>query len=140
MNDNVKKVAIGATIAATAGYIAGVLTAPKSGRQTRKDIKSAAYRAKREAEKSLKKLCGELDELINQVKKGAKKLSKSAGEEFATAVTKAQFAKQKAREAISSIHEGDISQDDLNQALDEAEEAIVKLRQFVKKHPTAAAS
>jgi gas vesicle protein len=31
----VKKIAIGASIAALAGYVTGVLTAPKSGKQTR---------------------------------------------------------------------------------------------------------
>ena len=39
-------VAIGAAITAVAGYIAGVLTAPKSGKETREDIKVASTKAK----------------------------------------------------------------------------------------------
>jgi gas vesicle protein len=33
-----KRVAIGSAVAAAAGYVAGVLTAPKSGKATRKDV------------------------------------------------------------------------------------------------------
>lgn len=36
------KIAIGAIIGAAAGVVAGVLTAPKSGRETRDDIKRKA--------------------------------------------------------------------------------------------------
>jgi gas vesicle protein len=38
---NFKRVAIGSGIAAAAGFVAGVLTAPKSGKETRADIKTA---------------------------------------------------------------------------------------------------
>ncbi|MEO7364397.1 MAG: YtxH domain-containing protein [Candidatus Saccharimonadales bacterium] len=44
-----KKLAIGAAIAGAAGYLAGVLTAPKSGKATRDDIKDATQRGISEA-------------------------------------------------------------------------------------------
>ena len=37
-----KKFALGALFAAAIGYIAGILTAPKSGKETREDLKNAA--------------------------------------------------------------------------------------------------
>jgi gas vesicle protein len=40
------KLAIGAIIGAAAGIVAGVLTAPKSGKETRDDIKRKASEAK----------------------------------------------------------------------------------------------
>ena len=52
----VKKLAIGAAISAVLGYIAGILTAPKSGKETRDDIKSKAHETYAAAEKELKKL------------------------------------------------------------------------------------
>ena len=135
MKDGTKKIAVGAAIAAAAGYVAGILTAPKSGKETRKDIKDTAIKAKHEAEKKLKELHSELDKLLNEAKNGAKKLKKGTAEEFATVVTKAQFAKQKAREVLSAIHEGDASDGDLQDALNEVKQAIDHLKTYIKKHP-----
>ena len=44
-----KKLAIGAIVGAIAGLAAGVLTAPKSGRETRDDIKKKAEEMKDKA-------------------------------------------------------------------------------------------
>ncbi len=44
------KFALGAIIGAIAGGIAGILTAPKSGKETRADLKDKAGKAKLEAE------------------------------------------------------------------------------------------
>ena len=51
-----KKWALGAVIAAIGGFITGILTAPKSGKETRQDIKDEAVKLKGEAEKTLKQL------------------------------------------------------------------------------------
>ena len=40
------KFALGALFGAVAGFVAGVLTAPKSGKETRADIKNAANKTK----------------------------------------------------------------------------------------------
>lgn len=40
------KFAIGALIGVAAGFITGILTAPKSGKETRQDIKEASAKAK----------------------------------------------------------------------------------------------
>ncbi len=132
--DGAKKFAIGAMIAAAAGYIAGILTAPKSGKETRKDIANATIKAKTEAEKKLKELHSELDKLMKQAKTGAQKLSENTKEEFATVMTKAQFAKEKARQVLSAVHEGDAEDKDLKKAVDEARQAANHLRQFLTKH------
>lgn len=42
-----KKLALGAVIAAVAGVVAGTLMAPKSGKQTRSDIKKTATTLKK---------------------------------------------------------------------------------------------
>jgi gas vesicle protein len=54
--DVIKKVAIGSAIAAGVGYLTGILTAPKSGKATRQDIKKATAKKAKEAEKELKKI------------------------------------------------------------------------------------
>ena len=58
MDKRVKKFAIGTVIAAAAGYVAGLLTAPKSGKETREDIKNTAVKTYKVAEKELKELHG----------------------------------------------------------------------------------
>ncbi len=133
MKDKTKKFAIGAVVAAVAGYIAGILTAPKSGKQTRKDIKDQALKTKSEAEKKLKQLHSELDDLLNQAKSSAHKLQKEAGESFATVVAEAQFAKEKVRGILSALHDGYAEDTDLQNALDQASAAIKDLKGFLVK-------
>ncbi|HSW92257.1 MAG TPA: YtxH domain-containing protein [Patescibacteria group bacterium] len=47
------KFALGAIIGAAAGLVAGVLTAPKAGKETRADIKAKAGELKADADKKL---------------------------------------------------------------------------------------
>ena len=50
------------------GYLAGILTAPKSGKETREDIKDTAVKTYSEAEKQLKKLHTELNDVLAEAK------------------------------------------------------------------------
>ena len=129
-----KKLAIGAVIAAGAGYVAGILTAPKSGKETRKDIQTAAIKAKTEGEKQLKHLHSELSDLIDSAEKHGKELKKSAGENYGKAVGAASEAKNKAREVLSAVHEGDVHDKDLKSAIAESKKAVDHLKQFLGKH------
>lgn len=130
-----RKFALGAVIAAAAGYLAGILTAPKSGKETRKDIQNAAVKTKAEAEKALKNLHSELADLIKEAKQKAKDLSDTAKEELTGAVEKAQTAKEKTREILSAIHEGGANDEDLQRAIDEAKKAASYLKQYIKNAP-----
>src|SRR5665213_3727684 len=121
--ENLKRIAIGSTVAAAAGYLAGVLTAPKSGKQTRADIKSAADSSRVQAEKDLKRLHTELDKVIKDAKAGSGKLSAKAQKELAELVEKAKDTKEKTREVISAIHEGDAEDKDLARAVKNANTA-----------------
>lgn len=135
-NDNsrlVKGVAIGGAIAALAGYVAGVLTAPKSGKETRQDIKGAADRTRLEAEKELKKLHTDLDTAIKEAKKQGGNLSKKAQVELDELIEKAKDTKEKAREVISAIHEGDAEDQDLKRAVKNANSALEHLKEYLKK-------
>jgi gas vesicle protein len=133
MDKRTKKFAVGAMIAAAAGYVAGILTAPKSGKETRKDIKDGAAHAYTAAEKELKALHTELSKLMDQGRNRANEFKGTAQENMDKAMAAAKMAKDKARELLSAVHEGDADDKDLKKAIDEATKAVDHLKSFLKK-------
>lgn len=128
-----RNLAIGGLILAGASYVAGVLTAPKSGKETRKDIKKAAIKAKMEAEKKLKKAHSELSDLVDEAKKSAEKATKGADAELKKAITQAEKVRQKSREILSAVHEGEAQNKDLENALQDVKQAAKHLKTFLTK-------
>lgn len=133
MGKSAKKFAIGAGIAGAAGYLAGLLTAPQSGKETRQDIKETAYKGLSEAEKDLKKLHTELDKIMSEARTKGDKLSGKAQKEVSDLVEKAKDTKEKAREMLSAIHEGNAEDKDLHRAIKDANAAITHLKDYLKK-------
>jgi gas vesicle protein len=127
----VKAFAIGAALSALAGYLAGILTAPKSGKETRQDIKNKAEASYTAAEKELKKLHTELTDVLNEV--GERLTSFKNRKDVDAALKKGQHAKQKAREVLSTLHDGETEDVDLRKAIKDATDAIEHLRNFLKK-------
>lgn len=127
------KVALGTVLAAGAGYVVGVLTAPKSGSETRKDIRKKALAAKTEAEQKLKKAHSELSKLLDEANLKAKTGKDKVSAEVKDAMTKAEAAKQKARELLSAIHEGEAEDRDLQKAVEETKQALTHLKKYIGK-------
>lgn len=127
----VKKVAIGAAISAAVGYLAGILTAPKSGKETRQAIKDKAQETYVAAEKELKKLHTELTDTIDEVSNRITSFRNS--KEVSSALDKGRDAKQKAREVLSAMHDGEADDKDLKGAINDATKAIEHLRDFLRK-------
>ncbi len=132
MAKNSGKLAVGALVAGAIGYVAGVLTAPKSGKETRQDIKHAASKARVEAEKKLKVLHSELSQKLTAAKKKGQKLQGKAKNEFNDIMIKAGVAREKVRSLLSAIHEGDSDEPELKKALKEAKDALKHLEKYVK--------
>lgn len=128
-----KNFALGALFAAIAGFVAGILTAPKSGKETRADIKNAANASVTEAEKQLKKLHTQLNTMIKDVKSEAESAKGKAKTQIDEAMSKAQTVREKAREVLSAVHDGDVEDKDLHKAITDATKAVEDLRTFVKK-------
>lgn len=128
-----KKVALLAGVAAAVGYVAGLLTAPQSGKETRQDIKDATKSGLGQAEKQLKNASAELGSLVGEAKKRGDELSGKARKELEELSGKAQVAREKAREVLSAIHEGDAEDQDLKRAVEEANQSIKHLRAYLKK-------
>jgi gas vesicle protein len=133
-SDTTKKWALGALVAAIAGYIAGILTAPKSGKETRQDIKQGVEHGVAEAEKTLKKLHTQLTELTTEAKEKATALKGTAQKDLQVALDKTTVVREKAREVLSALHEGNTVEDkDLRKAIDDANKAIDHLKTYLKK-------
>lgn len=126
------KWAIGAAIAGIAGFLTGILTAPKSGKETRDDIKSAATKAKTEAEKKLKELHSDLNTAIADVKAQGEVLTGKAKEEYNELLEKAKSAKEKVRDVLSTIHDGTPDDPELKKALTDAKVALKSLEKYLK--------
>lgn len=125
------KFALGAALSAIAGYVAGVLTAPQSGKETRQDIKSKAVDTYAAAEKQLKKLHTELSDVIDEV--SDKFESFKDRKDVSSALDKGRDAKQKAREVLSTLHDGEGEDKDLKKAIADATKSIEHLRDFLRK-------
>jgi gas vesicle protein len=129
--DMVKKFAVGAVFMAALGYVAGLLTAPKSGKETRDDIKNKAGDTIAAAEKELKKLHTELTDVIDEV--SDRITSFRNNKDVSNALDKGRDAKQKAREVLSTLHDGEANDKDLQKAIKDATQAIEHLRDFLRK-------
>lgn len=72
-------VGVGVLTAAAAGFAAGILTAPKSGKETRADLKLKAGKLKASATKKAKSVASKTGDIVENVKDEAIDLKKRAG-------------------------------------------------------------
>lgn len=128
-----KVVAVGAIVAAGAGYLAGILTAPKSGKETRNDIAKTASKARVDGERQLKKLHSELTEVLKETEEAAKKTRLKVSDDLNEATKNAKAAKEKAREILSALHDGDADDPNLQAVIDEVKLAKTNLVKYLKK-------
>jgi gas vesicle protein len=133
MNKTTKRVALGTIFAAAIGYVTGILTAPKSGKETRKDIKVAAEQGMAEAEKQLKKLHTQMNDVLAEAKTKATTLKGTAQKDIEVAMEKVGVAKEKARELLSALHEGGAEDKELKKAISDANKAVEHLKTYLKK-------
>jgi gas vesicle protein len=133
MRKSTKRFAFTTMAAVAAGYVAGILTAPKSGKETRADIKNTAEKSYAEAEKELKKLHTELSQALEVAKTKLETANGKSREELEAAMKIAKQGKDKAREILSAVHEGEAEDKDLKKAITEATKAFNHLKTFLGK-------
>ncbi len=128
----VRKVAVGSAVAGAIGYLAGILTAPKSGKDTRQDIANKAEDVKYSAEDELRGANDELKVLIKSAKEKTVTLSSAARAEFNEAVIKAKDAQNKAGEVLKAVKQGEANDPELNKAVKQAKQAVKNLSKYLK--------
>jgi gas vesicle protein len=127
-----KKMAVSALIAGVAGYIGGVLTAPKSGKETRRQLTEEAEGLKDSAEDQLQKANDELKVLLKDAKTKTVALSAQAREEFNEAVLRAKDAQNKTSTALKALKNGAADDPELNKAVKQARQAVKNLSKYFK--------
>ena len=126
-----RKLAIGAALAGAVGYVTGILTAPKSGKETREDIADKAEDLKEGAEEQLQTAHDELNELIATAKNKSVALGSKAREEFNEAVVRAKDAQNKASHVLKAVRAGQADDPALNKAIKQAKQAKKNLSKYL---------
>lgn len=126
-----RKLAIGTAIGGAVGYVTGILTAPKSGKQTRVDIAEKAEDIKEGAEDQLQNLHDELDDLVKAAKNKSIALGSKAREEFNEAVVHAKDAQNKAGHVLKAVRAGQADDPALNKAIKQAKQAKKNLSKYL---------
>lgn len=120
--------------AAGMGYIAGILTAPKSGKETRKDIHNKAVETKEELTKKLDDVSTELGAAIEKGKTRVKNLEAGAKAEVEKAVNAAVLARDKAKDVIAAVKRGEAEDKDLKKAVNDVHSAVDNLKKYLQKN------
>lgn len=128
-----KRLALGAAVAGAAGFLAGLLTAPKSGRETREELLKSAGKTANDVEAQLKNLHAELADLIDETREKGDELNGKAKREFNSLADLAKDSKNKAQDVLKSAKKGELSDKDLQKAITDAKHAIDHLKDFLKK-------
>jgi gas vesicle protein len=134
--DEIKRTALGIGLSAAAGFVAGVLIAPKSGKQSREDLSNKTKSELSLAEDKLKLLHSQINELISVAKDGGRELDidSRAAKKYAMILDSAKSAKEKLSLILDAIKQGGSSEDqELNKAIKEAEQAINHAKSFLLK-------
>lgn len=127
-----RKIAVGALVAGAVGYLAGILTAPNSGKDTRQDISDKAVDVRDETIEQLQDLQDELGNLLNDAKNKTLALGAKAREEFDEAVVSAKDAKNKTGVLLKSVKAGEAEDPELNKAIKQAKAAAKNLGKYFK--------
>lgn len=126
------KIVAGVVLAGLAGYIAGVLTAPKSGQETRQDIRDGASRALEVAEEKLLSLREDLGDLIEIASSKVTSAKGRAKDQLNNAIDIAKDARVKSAEVAKAVKHGEADQSELNRAMKQLKDAKKNLTKYLK--------
>lgn len=126
------KVVKSGVLGAAVGIVAGLLLAPKSGRETRQGIKQAANRAVGSVERQLKQLYRDLSQAVGEAELHADKLKGKSAVELAGIIVAANKVKTSLKELLSTVRDGEADEDDIERVLKNGQAAIRKLTKRIK--------
>ena len=127
-----KKLAVGTIFGGIVGYVAGLLTAPQSGAETREDIVDQTANLKDDTSLELSIAYDKLSDVIKRAQKKAVTLSAQAREEFNESLIRAKDAQTKAKVVLKAVKSGGSDNPELNRAVKQAKQATKNLGKFMK--------
>ena len=127
-----RKWALGTLIAGVVGYIGGILTAPKSGKETREDIVDKAEDIKNDTRVELENLQDDISDLLAKAKTKAETLSSQARDEINEAVLRAKEVQAKTSIVLKAMKTGEAEDPQLNKAVKQAKQAKKNLSHYLK--------
>ncbi len=130
--DEKKGLAVGAAIGAVVGVITGLLFAPKSGKDTRKDIKTATSTAVKKCELESKNVHQELSKIIEKGELYAKTASRSAIVSTKKLLEQAKHSRELLTTVATAFKKGKAEDKDLDKAIQEAKKARDALKKYLK--------
>ena len=126
--------AVGLAVGLATGYLVGLLTAPKSGAETRQDIVDATNRAVASAQQKLSATQAQVTELVEVAKAKAKSLTMYRRQDLDELIDNAKIAQDKAKAMLVAVKEGEADDPDLQRAVEKANQAKENLANFLKKN------
>lgn len=134
MKEKNKGLAAGAAIGAVLGVITGILFAPKSGKETRKDLKDAAEKAGERFSVEAKKLEEEITALLDKADDMIKSTSTTVSSKLSELEVQAKDAQAKLVTLYKSVRAGKAEDAELDEALQKAKESRDALKSYLKKN------
>jgi gas vesicle protein len=131
-DNNGRKWALGALIGGVTGYVGGILTAPKSGKETREDIVDKAEDIKNDTRVELENLQDDISDLLAKAKTKAESLGSQARDEINEAVLRAKDAQAKTSVVLKAMKTGEAEDPQLNKAVKQAKQAKKNLSRYLK--------
>jgi gas vesicle protein len=131
--DSNKGLALGAAIGAVVGVVTGILFAPKSGKETRQDIKDTAVKVAAKLQEEAKHLQEELSHLIEKAEEKAKEAGKTVSEKTHELIAQAKHTRDSLTKLALAVKNGEASDKDLDKAINKAKEAKEALAVYLKK-------
>ena len=131
--DKNKGFAVGAAIGAVIGVVTGILFAPKSGRETRQDIKDTAVKVATKLQEDAKKLQIELTELIEVAEDKVKDAGKTVSDKTHELIAQAKHTRDSLTVLVQSVKDGHADDKDLDEAIKKANDAKDALATYLKK-------
>jgi len=95
------KIAFGAVVGAVAGFVTGVLVAPKSGKETRNDIKDVTSKAKNDVNENIEKAKVVAKEKTAEVKEKASEIIDDVSDQASELKARTEQAVEGAKKGFS---------------------------------------
>lgn len=131
MKKNSRNIIVGAILVGAASYVAGILTAPKKGKETREDIRHASVNFKISLEKALKKLYTDSSRQLERALNVNQNLTAQTKKELDLLIASVKHAKDKIKVYLTSLRDGEIEEEEITLLLTDGRDNTERLKFFV---------